>query len=233
MRILRLVLCFALVTLLAVGFVASQVSAQSGRFPGQPWPLEIVKEAPFKFKPSASHRQGVLFPWSVLVLKEQTEPTFKGGELQITDAKLAGYWRELYPQLAASSRRAQVSYVNHFMNQFKYGEDIDVWGVPEYWATPREYMEKRIGDCKAIAIAKYFALRSLGVPADDMYLTTVNITGQPRGDYHLVLAVFDGADLYVLDMHDDRGVTVNSAYSRYTVYDYFNENVSREIISGP
>lgn len=192
-----------------------------------------MENAPFRFTPSSEHRRAVLFPWSVLLLKEQAEPTFVDGELKIADAELAAYWRELYPQLQSASRRAKVSYVNHFMNRFKYGEDIDVWGVNEYWATPREFLAKGAGDCKAIAIAKYFALRALKVPSDDMYLVTVNEPGVPKDAFHLVLVVLDGPDLYVLDMQNNKGVTVNSAYARYTIYDYFNETVCREVVRTP
>lgn len=116
------------------------------------------------------------------------------------------------------------------MNSFGYGEDIVVWGVEDYWATPKEFMEKKRGDCKAMAISKYLALRQVGVPAEDMHLLTVTDPTAPKGAFHVVLAVRDDADVYILDMDDKKGVTVNSAIRDYIVYDYFNELETREVI---
>lgn len=102
--------------------------------------------------------------------------------------------------------------------------------MEDYWATPREYMERKIGDCKAIAIAKYYALRELRVDPRNMYLATVTNAAVPKGSFHVVLLVYNGGDVYVLDMQADKGPSKNSAYSHYTVYDYFNEFTCREVI---
>ena len=55
--------------------------------------------------------------------------------------------------------------VNDFFNQrLAYMEDIDNWGVQDYWASPLESLGKGAGDCEDYAIGKYFTLTSLGVP---------------------------------------------------------------------
>lgn len=199
------------------------------RFKGNPWPNEVIDKMSFKFQPSEKDKKGILLPWNKLAMLEAKNPTFDGPNLSINDPELAKLWAETYRKAAWATRPKQIMYVNHFFNRFDYGEDIDVWGVRDYWPTPREFMEKKIGDCKAIAIAKYYALITLGVSMNDMYMVTVNDPTAPKGAYHLVLVVFDGQDQYVLDMDPNRGASKNSAYRKYKVFDYFNETGSWEV----
>lgn len=200
------------------------------RFKSPPLPIEIVSNLPFAFEVSDKHKKAKLKPWSALVKKENKNPTFDREKLLINDPILAEYWAKLFDRLLFAGLEEKLTYVNHFMNRFDYGEDIMVWGVEDYWATPREYMEKKIGDCKAIAIAKYYALRELRVDTNNMYIATVNDPTAGRDSYHVVLVVMDGSDRYVLDMQNNRGVTKNSAYKQYKIYDYFNETECREVI---
>lgn len=200
------------------------------RLQTKPLPVEEIAGSPFKFAPSEKHRKGVLPDWSKVILQENKKATFLGPDLYVDDPVLAKAWREMYNKTYWAGRARQVANVNHFVNCFDYGEDIQVWGVRDYWATPRQFFEKKVGDCKAMAIAKYYALRAMNVPAEDMYLLTVSDPTAPKGAFHLVLAVLDGDDLYVMDMDPKRGPTLNSAYRKYTVYDYFNEFTCREVI---
>jgi predicted transglutaminase-like cysteine proteinase len=86
--------------------------------------------------------------------------------------------------------------VNTFFNQWPYKTDMVVWGVENYWATPREFMNNS-GDCEDYAIAKYFGLRDLGVPPELMRIAAVKNTIINIG--HAVLVVFTDNDAVVLD----------------------------------
>jgi len=82
----------------------------------------------------------------------------------------------------------QLREVNRFFNQFEYQEDHIHWGEQDYWATPSEFLGTQKGDCEDFVIAKYFALRTLGVPDERLYLTYVKALKQNVA--HMVLSYF-------------------------------------------
>ena len=92
-------------------------------------------------------------------------------------------------ELADRDTYRQLTEVNRFFNQFEYSEDIDHWGTQDYWATPHEFLGTQKGDCEDFVIAKYFALRKLGVPDDRLYLTYVKAL--KRNIAHMVLSYFE------------------------------------------
>lgn len=79
--------------------------------------------------------------------------------------------------------------INRFFNQFEYREDQQHWGEQDYWATPQEFIGTQAGDCEDFVIAKYFALRKLGVADDRLYLTYVKALKQNVA--HMVLSYFE------------------------------------------
>ena len=83
--------------------------------------------------------------------------------------------------------------VNRFFNrELRYVEDIDVWHVDDYWATPVEALWKGAGDCEDFAIAKYFSLRQSGMPAEKLLITYVKVLNPERP--HMVLTYYPDAD---------------------------------------
>lgn len=90
----------------------------------------------------------------------------------------------------------QLRAVNNWINRVTYISDEDSRGTSDYWATPFEFLNEG-GDCEDYAIAKYLALRELGVPADNMRL--VVLQHLRRGIPHAVLVVYAGGRPYVLD----------------------------------
>lgn len=96
-------------------------------------------------------------------------------------------WRELAAGLEKAGPRAQAEAVNVFFNAWEYTSDKKAWGQEEYWATPREFMA-RSGDCEDYAIAKYYALRSLGFAPEKLRLA--GAWNRRRGEAHAVLLVY-------------------------------------------
>ena len=96
--------------------------------------------------------------------------------------------------VAARDDVAKLKAVNDFYNQrLAYMEDIDNWGVQDYWASPLEALGKGAGDCEDYAIGKYFTLTSLGVPHSKLRMVYVraSIAGAPNGYVaHMVLAYY-------------------------------------------
>ena len=98
-------------------------------------------------------------------------------------------WQQLLSTQKQVNEAEQLKVVNLFFNrQLRYEEDIDLWHETDYWATPIQSLWKGAGDCEDYAIAKYFSLRHLGVPADKLRITYVKALSQHPA--HMVLTYF-------------------------------------------
>ena len=97
---------------------------------------------------------------------------------------------------------ARLTTVNNFFNErIRYAEDIEVWGVQDYWASPLEALGKGAGDCEDYAIAKYFSLASSGVPISKLRMVYVRAMLNGQSLAHMVLAYYaqPGAEPLILD----------------------------------
>ncbi len=108
-------------------------------------------------------------------------------------------WRKLIESGAGSGEADRLKSVNEFFNrQITFGEDMAIWGQPDYWATPLETLGKGAGDCEDFVIAKYFSLQMVGVSADKLRLVYVNArtgtSGVAASQAHMVLAYFPRPD---------------------------------------
>ncbi len=86
--------------------------------------------------------------------------------------------------------------VDKMMNGKKYIVDQKNWGKSDYWETPIEFM-KYGGDCEDFAIAKYVALRALGVPESRMRVAIVQ--DLKKNMPHAILVVYTERGAFVLD----------------------------------
>jgi predicted transglutaminase-like cysteine proteinase len=95
---------------------------------------------------------------------------------------------------ATQDEDARIRGVNQFYNQrIVFRDDVEVWGQPDYWASPLELLNKGQGDCEDYAIAKYFTLIAVGVPSPKLRLVYVRaLVGGSRGAVlaHMVLAYY-------------------------------------------
>ncbi len=102
-------------------------------------------------------------------------------------------WQQLLATQKQLSETERLQVVNQFFNrQLRYAEDIDLWHEVDYWATPIQSLIKGAGDCEDYAIAKYFSLRRLGIPADKLRITYVKALRQNRA--HMVLTYYSSPD---------------------------------------
>ncbi len=105
-------------------------------------------------------------------------------------------WRKFLDSLTDKSRLEQIQAVNTYMNRRSYIEDLPNYGVPDYWATPREFLTKD-GDCEDYAIAKFMSLRQLGFGADE--LRVVVLQDMNLNAAHAVLIVYHEGKALLLD----------------------------------
>lgn len=119
----------------------------------------------------------------------------KYGPTGVANAKAL---QQVMAGLAGHDDAAKLKAVNDFYNQrLAYMEDIDNWGVQDYWASPLESLGKGAGDCEDYAIGKYFTLTSLGLPHSKLRMVYVraSIAGAPNGYVaHMVLAYYPTPD---------------------------------------
>ncbi|NQZ13796.1 MAG: transglutaminase-like cysteine peptidase [Alphaproteobacteria bacterium] len=100
-----------------------------------------------------------------------------------------------------------VSRVNSIMNEKRYITDKVNYGKNDYWATPIEFLTKG-GDCEDFAIAKYTALRMLGVPENRMRIAIVQ--DQQKNIPHAVLIVYTDQGAMILDNQIKNAVNASS-----------------------
>ena len=106
--------------------------------------------------------------------------------------------RQLVDPARGLSRSDQIAYVQAVVGQrIRWRSDATEWGYQDYWASARETLTHGAGDQEDRAILKMMALRALGVPARDLYLTIgkEKIGGPPI----FVLLVRNGGRYLILD----------------------------------
>lgn len=121
-------------------------------------------------------------------------------------AQAVSQWMAMLSQQRSQPESQQLRAVNDFWNTIALGgEDINIWGKADYWATPLETLGKRAADCEDYVIAKYFSLVHLGVPAEKLRLIYVRARvggmGSSSSIAHMVLGYYSSpdADPLVLD----------------------------------
>jgi predicted transglutaminase-like cysteine proteinase len=98
-------------------------------------------------------------------------------------------------QAAGQDDEGQLDTVNAFFNRrIVFAEDSRVWGRDDHWASPMELLDQGRGDCEDYAIAKYFTLVALGVPASKLRLVYVRAQIGGVSQAHMVLAWYAGAN---------------------------------------
>ncbi len=105
-------------------------------------------------------------------------------------------WQHFLGTLRGLPYMEQLKAVNRFANTRRYVLDLDNYGVEDYWAIPKEFLDNG-GDCEDYVITKLFSLRWLGYAIDDLRLVVVQDTNLRVP--HAVLAVSHGARTLILD----------------------------------
>lgn len=120
---------------------------------------------------------------SQALLNKIAEKYGKSAVLRVTK------WQELMHADQGLPEQQKLEAVNNFFNQnINFVDDQILWHVPDYWATPVEFLSQGAGDCEDYAIAKYFTLMELGVPEEKMRITYVKAINLNKA--HMVLTYF-------------------------------------------
>ncbi|MGO8868522.1 MAG: transglutaminase-like cysteine peptidase [Alphaproteobacteria bacterium] len=98
-------------------------------------------------------------------------------------------WTPFLSSIKTLDKMSQLKQVNDFMNNVPYLQDL-------IWETPLEFLHKR-GMCRDYAVAKYWSLRFLGWPVDELRIVVLKDLNL-RVDHAILVVYIDGQAL-VLD----------------------------------
>ncbi len=112
-------------------------------------------------------------------------------------------WKRMLDHGVSATPMQKLVRVNDFFNRrIQAADGQQVWGRPDYWATPGELLGVGRGDSVDIAIAKYFTLLALNIAPEKLHLIYVKSRGEAQTDsVHMVLAYYEnsGVDPLLLD----------------------------------
>ncbi len=142
-----------------------------------------------------------------------------------------GGWQQFIRSIAAKrgERRGDdlelLGPVNAFFNRLPFLTDQAHWGVEDYWATPAEMVASDGGDCEDFSIAKYFALKELGVPIQRLRITYVKAVSLNQA--HMVLAYYPepNAVPLILDNLTDQVKPASERPDLIPVYSFNDEDL--------
>lgn len=113
------------------------------------------------------------------------------------DASFLPSMQQLVAPARGLGRGQQIAYIQAAVTRsIRWISDATEWGRHDYWASAGETLQHGAGDMENRAIVKMQALRTLGVPARDLYMT---IGKDKVGGPITVLIVRMGRSFYVLD----------------------------------
>ena len=135
------------------------------------------------------------------------------------------YLNKVMAEAKESGELEQLRIINDFYNSVRYRSDQKNYKTKDYWATPIEFLGRDHGDCEDYVIAKYFALKSLGVDTKKLYFTYVKSTKfrQP----HMVLTYFATPESIplVLDNFNFKIFPADQRNDLIPVYNFNGENL--------
>ncbi|WP_298441075.1 transglutaminase-like cysteine peptidase [uncultured Ferrimonas sp.] len=182
---------------------------------------------------------GILWPRWALAEPEPAarwQRFFSDARLQAVEQQYGAAGRQRVLQLRrwlttetqqSRSVQAQLQRTNSYFNQLTFVSDAEHWQRSDYWATPLEMVASGGGDCEDFTIAKYFALRAIGIEAERlrlMYVKAVTLN-QP----HMVLLYLASKDAMplVLDNLQDQVQTGAERPDLVPVYSFNAEGLWR------
>lgn len=157
--------------------------------------------------------------WQRVVAAEQKSRTFDGDLSKLMRPADYKGWLRIVENAPNQTDMEKAQAVTKFFNRWQYRTDMANYKVADYWATPREFLQ-RSGDCEDYAITKFYALIKLGVDPEKMRIVALKDTIRNEG--HAVLVLYTNNDAYVLD-NLTPGVYSHQRYTHYAPQYSVNE----------
>ncbi len=135
--------------------------------------------------------------FGTVALPVKAERYAAGWRRAALDASFLPSMQRLVAPARGLGREQQLGFVQAAVTRnIRWISDATEWGLHDYWASAAETLQHGAGDMEDRAIVKMQALRSLGIPARDLYVT---IGKDKVGGPTTVLLVRLGRRFYVLE----------------------------------
>ena len=135
------------------------------------------------------------------------------------------YLNKVMAEAKGQGELEQLRTINDFYNNVRYRTDQKNYNAKDYWATPIEFLARDRGDCEDFVIAKYFALKFLGVDTKKLYFTYVK--SKKFKQPHMVLTYFASPSSIplVLDNFNYKIFPANERSDLIPVYNFNGDNL--------
>lgn len=158
-----------------------------------------------------------IFPQWLAVLERHMKETAPDGSCTdpVFNRCHLRQWRAFLQTVGPLPPEEQIRRVNAYANEREYILDIENYGVDDYWATPRQFLQNN-GDCEDYAIIKMLSLKELGFDVDAMRVVIVQDTNLRIA--HAVMAYASGDDILILDNQIDEVISHRKIFHYVPVY---------------
>lgn len=159
-----------------------------------------------------------LFPQWISVLERHIQDIAKrpldcaAGDIKQCQLK---DWLRFLEEIKNMPEMKKIYKVNEYVNQRQYILDIENYGIEDYWATPREFLDIN-GDCEDFAITKMLSLERLGFDVSKMRVVVVQDTNLRIP--HAVMSIDRGKDILILDNQIKEVISHKYIYHYIPVY---------------
>jgi predicted transglutaminase-like cysteine proteinase len=179
-------------------------------------PLVSVAEPLFGYQETAKRNLG-LFPQWLSVLKRHVRDMSQKIDCSSGDIKQCRMeeWLEFLDKTKNMTEINKIRQVNEYVNQRPYILDIENYGIEDYWAAPKEFLNL-YGDCEDYAITKMLSLERLGLDASKMRVVVVQDTNLRIP--HAVMSIDRGKDILILDNQIKQVISHKYIYHYTPVY---------------
>lgn len=163
-----------------------------------------------------------LFPQWLSVLEQHMKEMTPEGQC---DARIFNRchlreWLSFLQSIRHMSTDEQIRKVNGYANNKEYILDIENYGLGDYWATPKQFLQNN-GDCEDYAIIKMMSLKQLGFDVNKMRVVVVQDTNQRIA--HAVMSIDRHNDILILDNQIEEVISHRNIFHYVPVYSV-NEN---------
>lgn len=172
----------------------------------------------FNMDETYSSNSAAFTKWNTMLARfsqQQKLPEEKCGQVQYFPCRVKEWTHFLNTQRDKAFDDKIVA-VNDYINAFPYVTDKANWNGDDFWETPYEFFTVS-GNCKDYAIAKYFSLRALGVPASAMRIIVLQDLNL-GGVIHAVLGVYHHGKLEILDNQIKQVAYADDIYHYRPIY---------------
>ncbi|MBV8940027.1 MAG: transglutaminase-like cysteine peptidase [Alphaproteobacteria bacterium] len=183
-----------------------------------PFPAAAQTHSYFDMTEAFSSDNSAFTKWTGMVarfVKQQKTPEDQCDHVPFYPCKLKD-WHHFLQQQQGKPEHDQLNAINNYANSFPYITDWVNWGVEDYWETPYEFLAVS-GNCKDYAIAKYYSLRAIGVPASRLRIIVLQDLNL-GGVIHAVLGVYDDNQFIILDNQIKQVIAAKSIYHYRPIY---------------